>query len=516
MMNIKVRRALVSVFDKTGIIPFARGLSETGAEIVSTGGTARALRDEGLEVREVEDLTGFPEMMDGRVKTLHPRVHAGLLAVRDNPEHMRQAREHDIGMIDLVAVNLYPFEETVRRDPQNLAGIIEMIDIGGPAMLRSASKNFRHVAVVVDPRDYERVLTQIREKGGIAEATRMELAAKAFSHTAAYDALIAEFLRQRSEPAGFPDTLSLTFRKRADLRYGENPHQPAALYSDPLETGPSAARSEQIHGKELSFNNILDLDASWNLVCDFDEPACAIIKHTNPAGAAVATDPAEAFGLALETDPVSAFGGIAAFNRSVTEGAARRLASIFLEAIIAPDFDAGALEILRVKRTLRLMKAGAAARSAGGRDYKRVAGGLLVQGRDHLSEASADAKVRTKRSPTYEEMKALRFAWTVARHVKSNAIVYARGTATAGIGAGQMSRVDAVRFGAQKARASLEGSALASDAFFPFRDGVDEAAKVGVTAIIQPGGSVKDEEVIEAADEHGIAMVFTGRRHFRH
>ncbi len=512
----RVKRALLSVYDKTGITGFARGLHEAGVELISTGGTARALLAERLPVREVADLTGFPEMMDGRVKTLHPRVHGALLALRDNDEHMRAAREHGIEMIDLVAVNLYPFERTLRSRPDDSTAIIEMIDIGGPAMIRSASKNFRHVAVVVDPGDYETVLAQVRAGGGVSASTRTDLAAKAFSHTAAYDALIAHYMMRLSTSGAYPGALTLTFRKTADLRYGENPHQSAALYSDPLETAPSAVTAEKLSGKELSFNNILDLDAAWGLVNDFEPPACAVIKHTNPAGAALGHDAADAYRRALAADPVSAFGGIVAFNRPVTGDAAREMAHLFLEAVIAPEFTQEAIEILRSKKNLRLMRTGAASRVEGGRDFKRVTGGLLVQARDRMTETQVEFKVVTKRPPSVEETEALLFAWTVARHVKSNAIVYAKGTATAGVGAGQMSRVDAVKLGAAKATADLKGSVLASDAFFPFRDGVDEAARSGVTAIIQPGGSVKDQEVIQAADERGLAMVFTGRRHFRH
>ena len=519
MKAASIQRALISVHDKTGVVSLARGLHELGVEIVSTGGTARALAAEGVPVREVRDLTGFPEMLDGRVKTLHPKVHGGLLALRDNPDHGRQTREHGIELIDLVAVNLYPFEETLRAQPDDVAAIIEMIDIGGPAMIRSASKNFRHVTVLTSPLDYDTVLSELRETGDVAAATRRRLAARAFAHTAAYDALIADYLRRLSQDEGWPDLLPLAFRKVTDLRYGENPHQSAALYADPTENAPSAATAAQLQGKDLSFNNLLDLDAAFRLVCDFTAPACAIIKHTNPAGAALGDDAADAYVRALAADPVSAFGGIVAFNRPVTEKAAREIASLFLEAVIAPDYLPEALEILKSKKNLRLMRTGGAPRTVPGRDYKRIVSGLLAQDRDvaPVAEAGhATHTVVTRRRPSLTEIDSLLFAWTVARHVKSNAIVYVKGTVTAGVGAGQMSRVDAVRLGASKATTSLAGSVLASDAFFPFRDGVDEAARAGVTAIIQPGGSVKDPEVIAAADEHGIAMVFTGRRHFRH
>ena len=510
-------RALISVFDKTGVVAFARKLSEADVEIVSTGGTARALSEAGITVREVSDLTGFPEMLDGRVKTLHPKVHGGLLARRASADHMEQARAHGIEMIDLVAINLYPFEKTRREKPDDTAAIIEMIDIGGPAMVRSASKNFRDVVVLVDPADYGRVIEEMGQHGTVTPQTRARLAARAFAHTACYDAQIADFMAKLdAEQGSFPDELALAFKKKLDLRYGENPHQGAALYADPLETIPSVVGAEKLHGKDLSFNNILDLDAAWGLVCEFDGPACTIIKHTNPAGTAIGRDAADAYRLALACDPVSAFGGIVAVNRPVTEEAAGEMTKIFLEAVIAPDFAPAALEKLKSRKNLRLMKTGGDGASAGGLDAKRVVGGLLVQQRDREPQNTDDFKVVTRRVPDPEEIDALHFAWKVARHVKSNAIVYARGTRTVGVGAGQMSRVDAVKFGAAKANESLEGCVLASDAFFAFRDGVDTAARVGVKAIIQPGGSVKDEEVIAAADDHGIAMIFTGRRHFRH
>jgi len=509
-------RALLSVFDKDGIVPFATGLRDLGCELISTGGTAKALAAAGLPVREVSDLTGFPEMMDGRVKTLHPRIHGGLLALRGNAEHMKQAELHGIEMIDLVVINLYPFERTARERGDHLDEVIEMIDIGGPSMIRSAAKNHQHVLVLTDPSDYAPVLEALRQPGGAPESLRRELAARAFAHTASYDALIADYLSGRTGREEYPGRLALAFRKAMDLRYGENPHQTAALYADPLETIPSAVSARQLGGKELSFNNILDLDAAWALTCDFESPACAVIKHTNPAGAALGETAAEACRLAIAADPVSAFGGIVSFNRPVDEETARVLGGVFLEAVIAPDFAPEALEALASKKNLRLMKAGGAGRPAGGMDYKRVVGGLLVQQRDRLDETHADLKTVTRREPTHEETASLLFAWTIARHVKSNAIVYARGTVTAGVGAGQMSRVDAVKLGASKAIASLAGSVLASDAFFPFPDGVEEAARHGVTAIIQPGGSVKDADVIAAADKAGLAMVFTGRRHFRH
>ncbi len=516
MTGHRVRRALLSVHDKTGLVPFARGLQERGVELISTGGTARELAGAGITVRDVQDVTGWPEMLDGRVKTLHPLIHAGLLARREDPSHVRQAAERAVPLIDLIAVNLYPFEETALRSPTDPRELIEMIDIGGPAMIRSAGKNHASVAVVVDPVDYDRVRDAVASSGGVPDPVRRELAAKAFAHTAAYDALIAHELTRLSGGPAFPDVLSLGFRKKSDLRYGENPHQAAALYQDPLEVVPCPVAAEQIHGKELSYNNILDLDAAWRLACDFDATACAVVKHSNPAGVALGESPAEACRFAVACDPVSAFGGVVAFNCEVDQEAGREMASFFLEAVVAPAFAEGALDVLRSRRHLRIMRTGRAARVPPGRELRRVVGGLLAQERDRSVETASELKVVTRRAPSPDEVRSLLFAWTVVRHVTSNAIVYARGSATIGIGAGQMSRVDAVRFGAAKAAGSLSGSVLASEAFFPFRDGVDEAARAGVTAIIQPGGSVKDTETIAAADEHGLAMVFTGRRHFRH
>ncbi|MGH9870177.1 MAG: bifunctional phosphoribosylaminoimidazolecarboxamide formyltransferase/IMP cyclohydrolase [Candidatus Polarisedimenticolia bacterium] len=508
------RRALLSVYDKTGLIDFARGLAGMGIEILSTGGTARELAAAGLAVRDVAEVTGSPEMLGGRVKTLHPAIHGGLLAVRSSEDHQRQMREHGIEPIDLLVVNLYPFEQTLRAHPGDEARIIEMIDIGGPAMVRSASKNFESVTVVVDPADYPAVLADLRQ-GGVPPAARRALAAKAFAHTAGYDALIAAHLSGLGEAPGFPATLGLGFGKAMDLRYGENPHQAAALYLDPLEPGVGVVRARVLQGKELSFNNILDLDAAWSLVCDFEAPACAIIKHTNPAGAAVSRSPADAWRRALAADPVSAFGGITAFNRPLDEETAREISTVFLEAIVAPGVSSEAAAILSSRKNLRLLDAGGLSGPRGGLDYKRVAGGLLAQQRDTGGQADT-LKVVTRRAPDDAETASLRFAWTVVRHVKSNAIVFAKDGVTRGVGAGQMSRVDAVKIAVAKATTTLSGSVVASDAFFPFRDGVDEAARAGATAVIQPGGSVKDAEVIQAADEHGMAMVFTGRRHFKH
>jgi phosphoribosylaminoimidazolecarboxamide formyltransferase / IMP cyclohydrolase len=528
-----VRRALLSVSDKTGLAEFARALAGFGVEILSTGGTAKALREAGLVVRDVSEVTDFPEMMDGRVKTLHPRVHGGILAVRDNPEHLRAMAEHGIEPIDMVVINLYPFEQTVAREGTTLAEAVEQIDIGGPAMVRSAAKNFRDVAVVVSPEDYEEVAEEMRANGGsLSFETRLSLAFSAFNHTSEYDGAICGYLYDQlgdssvedavvvpgraEEGEGeevFADAFHLTLAKIEDLRYGENPHQRAALF----ETGEGGGitGAAVLGGKEMSFNNYVDADAAWQLVCDFDETVCAVIKHTNPSGVASGPTPEEAYRRALATDPVSAFGGIVAFNRPVDEGAARAVTEIFTEVVVAPHFDDAALEVLRSKKNLRVLRAGEAS-PVDGLDFKRVTGGLLVQTRDTHRLTANDWKAVTRRVPTEEETGALLFAWTVCKHTKSNAIVYARAGQTIGVGAGQMSRVDSVRLGAGRAQLPVAGSVLASDAFFPFRDGIDEAARHCITAVIQPGGSIRDDEVIAAADEHGLAMVFTGVRHFRH
>ncbi|MGH9944172.1 MAG: bifunctional phosphoribosylaminoimidazolecarboxamide formyltransferase/IMP cyclohydrolase, partial [Pyrinomonadaceae bacterium] len=490
-------------------------------------------REAGIPVRDVSEVTGFPEMLDGRVKTLHPRVHGGILAVRDNAAHVAALEAHGIEPIDLVVVNLYPFEQTIARAVVTPEEAIEQIDIGGPAMLRSAAKNFEAVAVVVSP-DFYPALTQemSRQAGALSRRTRAHLALQAFSRTAEYDRAIADYLStpQESEsmgatPAGaadaekgeasptpLPSRVVLTLSKSADLRYGENPHQQAALYRTD-EAGVASA--EVLSGKEMSFNNYIDADAAWQLVCDFGETACAVIKHTNPAGVAVAPTPEEAYRRALATDPVSAFGGIVAFNRKVNRAAARAVTEIFTEVIVAPDFEEEALEVLRAKKNLRVLRTGAT-QSAAGVEFKTITGGLLIQTRDTHRLTRETLKVVSQRAPTEEEIASLLFAWTVCKHTKSNAIVYARGGQTIGVGAGQMSRVDSVRLGAARAQLPVSGSVLASDAFFPFRDGVDEAAKHGITAVIQPGGSVRDAEVIAAADEHNLAMVFTGIRHFKH
>jgi phosphoribosylaminoimidazolecarboxamide formyltransferase/IMP cyclohydrolase len=537
----RVRRALLSVSDKAGLVEFARGLTGFGVELLSTGGTAAALRAAGLEVRDVSEVTGFPEMLDGRVKTLHPRVHGGLLGVRDNAGHAAAMSEHGIEPIDMAVVNLYPFEQTVAREGTTLEEAVEQIDIGGPAMVRSAAKNWRDVAVVTSPEMYDRLLGEMRRHdGALSRDTRAQLALQAFTRTSAYDRAIASYLTEQignefvgavadlpsggadnGGPGGMPDYLELALSKTADLRYGENPHQLAALYA----TGePGVATAEVLAGKEMSFNNYIDADASWQLVNDFEETACAIIKHTNPAGCALGATPEEAYRRALATDPVSAFGGIVAFNREVDDQAARAVTEIFTEVIVARGYDEAALATLRAKKNLRVLrvKAGEGLEEPElppDYDYKKISGGMLIQTRDVVWMTRDNFKVVTKRAPTEEEFNSLLFAWTVCKHTKSNAIVYARAGQTVGVGAGQMSRVDSVRIGAARAAAhglDTSGSVLASDAFFPFRDGLDEAARHGITAVIQPGGSVRDSEVIAAADEHNLAMVFTGVRHFKH
>lgn len=518
-----VRRALLSVYDKEGIVELARGLAERRVEILSTGGTARVLRDEGVPLRRISEVTGVPELLDGRVKTLHPKVHAGILAVRGNAQHQSDVAAYGAELIDLVVVNLYPFEQTARMDGIGLAEIVEMIDIGGPTMVRAAAKNFHDVGVVVDPADYERVIEEVRDRGGLADATRLQLACKAFNHTAAYDTAIFSFLSQlgpdgarRSAASLFPQKLRFDLDKLADLRYGENPHQKAAVYVEPQGNAPTITRAAQLQGIELSFNNYLDLDAAVAAVCSLPGCGAVIVKHNNPCGAAVAGTGAEAFRAAQQCDPESAFGGIVAFNEAVDLDAAEALSSLFLEGVAAPGFSPDAAEALARKKKLRVLQFGGPGRPRRtGFDYRRVSGGFLVQEWDQDADL-AGARVATRRAPTEREWEALRFAWRIVRHVRSNAIVLSLADRTVGIGAGQMSRVESVRIAVRKAGERARGAALASDAFFPFRDGLDEAARAGATAVIQPGGSIRDEEVIAAADEHGLAMVFTGRRCFRH
>jgi len=520
----RIRRALLSVTDKTGLVDFARALADFGVELISTGGTAQALRAAGLSVKDISELTGFPEMLDGRVKTLHPRVHGGLLYIRGNAEHEAAVAAHGIEPIDMVVVNLYAFEKTAAQPGVAFGHLIENIDIGGPSMVRSAAKNFEDVAIVTRVSDYPALMQEMKSAGGAAlsRATRWRLAKQAFATTAAYDTAIAGTLERIAEapapaaPAApdvfaLPATLRINFPLAQALRYGENPHQRAALYND--GTGRGIAGAAQLQGKELSFNNLVDLDACWELSQEFEEPAVIIVKHTNPCGAATGASVLEAYQKALAADPVSAFGGVIGINREVDGAAAEEIAKLFVEAIAAPAFTAEARERFATKKNLRLVEV----RSAPPRPVvKHISGGLLLQDADVARVTESELKVVTWRPPTPEELRSLLFAWRVSKHVKSNAIVYARDGQTLGVGAGQMSRVDAARFGAMKAVLPLKGCVAASDAFFPFPDGLEVVAQAGATAVIQPGGSVRDEEVIAAADKLGIAMVFTGIRHFRH
>ncbi len=516
----KIQRAILSVTDKTGLVDFARKLSQFGVELISTGGTAKLLRDSGITVKDISDLTGFPEMLDGRVKTLHPKVHGGILHRRENATHRAAVAEHGIQPIDMVVVNLYAFEKTAAKPGVHFEELIENIDIGGPSMIRSAAKNFQDVAVVTSPTDYDSIADELAKSGGeLSSATKWRLAQRAFATTAAYDSAIASTLervssnghRELHSAEGFPSTLRLSFNKIMDLRYGENPHQKAAMYSDGTATG--VANGHQLQGKELSYNNIVDLQAAWDLAQEFEEPVCAIIKHTNPCGTATGKTLFEAYKKALECDPVSAFGGVIGVNRPIDGAAAEEMAKLFLEVIAAPAFDDDAKAKFASKKNLRLVEIKDVPQKW---VLKNVSGGILVQDADVRSLTEADLKVVTKRPPTAEEKRALLFAWKVCKHVKSNAILYARDGQSVGVGAGQMSRVDSCKIGAMKAVLPLKGTVAASDAFFPFPDGVEEIAKAGATAIIQPGGSVRDQEVIEAADRLGLAMIFTGVRHFRH
>ncbi|MDQ3322017.1 MAG: bifunctional phosphoribosylaminoimidazolecarboxamide formyltransferase/IMP cyclohydrolase [Acidobacteriota bacterium] len=543
----EIKRALVSVSDKTGIVEFAESLRGFGVEIISTGGTAKVLHANGIEVTEVSEITEFPEMMDGRVKTLHPKIHGAFLALRDNQEHQNAMRRHGIEPIDLVVVNLYPFEETVARAGVTLAEAVEQIDIGGPAMIRSASKNWTDVAVVTDARLYENVLQEMTENdGSLSLETRRRLATLAYTRTASYDLMISGYLikqlsdedlffleqfnplnkffhlkagtKEVADDSELTDFTAINLAKVADLRYGENPHQKAALYENFAVFSYGIAQAEVLHGKEMSYNNYIDADAAWKLVCDFDRLACAIIKHTNPSGVGTGAENLEAYRRALSTDPVSAFGGIVAFNRKLDAEAARAVGEIFTEVVLAPDFDDDALEIFKQKKNLRVLRV-EPLNKENALEYKQISGGMLVQNYDDLLVSAEDLRVVSAKKPTESQINALLFAWKVCKHVKSNAIVFANEFQTVGVGAGQMNRVDSVRIAAMRAARTelkLENTVLASDAFFPFRDNIDEAAKFGIAAVIQPGGSIRDDEVIQAADEHGLAMVFTGARHFRH
>jgi phosphoribosylaminoimidazolecarboxamide formyltransferase / IMP cyclohydrolase len=516
----RIQRAVLSVTDKTGLVEFARKLATLGIELISTGGTAKLLRESGIRTKDVAELTGFPEMLDGRVKTLHPKVHGGILHRRENPEHREAVAEHGIEPIDMVVVNLYAFEKAAAKPGVHLDELIENIDIGGPSMIRSAAKNFRDVAVLTSPADYDAIAGELARSGcELSRETKWRLAQKAFATTAAYDSAIASTLEgidgggrpAEARESGFPQVLRLSFDKVMDLRYGENPHQKAAMYSD--GSGEGVANGTQIQGKELSYNNIVDLQAAWDLAQEFEEPVCAIIKHTNPCGVASGKTLVEAYKKALECDPVSAFGGVIGVNREVDKEAAEEMTKLFLEVIAAPAFDETARSKFASKKNLRLFEIKNVPQEW---VLKNVSGGILLQDADVRPLQESDLRVVTQRQPTPEEKRSLLFAWKVCKHVKSNAIVYARDQQTVGVGAGQMSRVDSCKIGAMKAVLPLKGTVAASDAFFPFPDGVEEIAKAGSTAIIQPGGSVRDAEVIETANRFGLAMVFTGIRHFRH
>jgi phosphoribosylaminoimidazolecarboxamide formyltransferase/IMP cyclohydrolase len=523
---MKIQRAILSVTDKTGLVDFARKLAGMGVELVSTGGTAKLLRESGVAVMDISELTGFPEMLDGRVKTLHPKVHGGILHMRANPAHTAAVAEHGIKPIDMVVVNLYAFEKTAAKPGVEFQDIIENIDIGGPSMIRSAAKNFQDVAIVTSPSDYDAIAAEMHNsRGELSKATKWRLAQKAFATTAAYDSAIASTLERigaddfkPQEADGFPQTLRMSFEKVQDLRYGENPHQRAALYSD--RSGTGVANGRQLQGKELSYNNLVDLQAAWDLASEFDEPFCAIIKHTNPCGSAIGADLSEAFLRAFECDPVSAFGGVIALNRPVDGATAETMAglrhngvALFIECMIAPGFDEAAKARFSKRKDLRLLEITPAVMK---HVIKAVSGGLLMQDNDLHKLDPAELKVVTQRQPTPEEMRDLLFAWKICKHVKSNAILYAKDGRGIGVGAGQMSRVDSAKIGAFKSQLPLKGSVVGSDAFFPFPDGVEEVARAGATAVIQPGGSVRDQDVIDTANRLGMAMVFTGVRHFRH
>lgn len=518
MDQVKIKRALISVSDKAGLIELAKTLDKFGVDIISTGGTAKALEAEGIKTINISDVTKFPEMLDGRVKTLHPAVHGGLLARRDLVSHMETIKKHEIIPIDLVVVNLYPFEATVAKPGVKREEAIENIDIGGPSMLRSAAKNADAVAVIVNPDRYAGIIEEMEANDGtLGLATRMELQKEVFKTTAAYDAAISAYLGASGEITDFPETLTLKYKKVQDCRYGENPHQRAAYYSELAPAAHALVNAKKLHGKELSFNNILDMNAAWGLSQEFAVPAVVVVKHNNPCGVALDSDIAAAYQKAWDADSLSAFGGVVALNKPVNKRIAEHMRTVFIEVVIAPSYDADALEILTQKKDIRLLVMDPKRNAhIGDKDFKKVDGGLLVQDLDVSSEGREDMKIATKRHPTEAEWEDLLFAWRVCKHVKSNTIILAKDMMTVGVGAGQMSRVISATIAGIKAGDRGKGAALASDAFFPFRDGVDEAAKVGAMSIIQPGGSIRDDEVIAAADEFGMAMVFTGHRHFRH
>lgn len=518
----KIKRALISVFNKTNVLDLARALKEFDVEIISTGGTAQHLQKNGIEVSVVEAITEFPEILQGRVKTLHPKIFGGILALRDDPQQMEELQEHAIGTIDLVVINLYPFEQTIKKASVSLQEALENIDIGGPCLIRAAAKNFPHVVVVTSPEQYPAFIQELREtKGEISYQTRQKLAVEAFQRTSSYDALIQNYLgKLENTESIFPSYWTFPIKKIQDLRYGENPHQQAAIYARSDQPLQGLVAAEKLHGKELSFNNLLDLNAAWGMVQEFEKPCVAIIKHNNPCGLAVAEELRQAFLNARATDPLSAFGGIVAVNRPLDSALAREMSQMFLEAIIAPEFEKQSLEILQQKKNLRLLKSRNSLNlNESNLDIKKIQGGILLQEEDTLILNTNNFKVVTRREPIKEEWEALLFAWRVVKWVKSNAIVFTTRDRTLGIGAGQMSRIDSVWIAAEKARKAghdLTGSVVASDAFFPFRDGIDSIARAGATAIIQPGGSIRDEEVIAAANEHNLTMIFTGVRHFRH
>ncbi len=512
-----IRRALISVSDKNGIIEFARELAARGVEIISTGGTAKALEEAGIKVIGISEITGYPECLDGRVKTLHPNIHGGLLAIRDNQEHMGKLKELGIETIDLVVVNLYPFRKTIEKEGVELAEAIENIDIGGPSMLRAAAKNYKYVTVVINPEDYSKVLDEIASKGDTAESTRFELAAKVFAHTASYDTLIGNYLWEKAGLPKYPETITMTFEKLQDMRYGENPHQSAAYYKEMRAIPGSIAAAVQLHGKELSFNNINDANAALETLKEFDEPAVVAVKHANPCGVGVGKDIYEAYVKAYNADDISIFGGIVALNREVDERTALEISKIFLEIVIAPAYTEEALKIITAKKNIRILKLeDISKKNASGSDQKKVGGGLLIQDSDCMDFDIADIKYVTDRKPTEEELKDLLFTWKVVKHVKSNAIVVGKAGMTLGIGPGQTNRIWSTNMSLERSGDKARGAVIASDAYFPFGDVVEAAAKAGITAIIQPGGSVNDQLSIDACNKNGIAMIFTGMRHFKH
>ena len=520
---VQIKRAIISLSNKSGIVNFAKKLSEMGVSILSTGGTAKVLKEAGINVTDISAYTGFPEMMDGRVKTLHPKVHGGILGRRDNEEHMKQMKGADIEPIDMVVINLYPFESVTSRPDCTFEEAIENIDIGGPSMVRSAAKNFEFVAVVTDPSDYSAILKEMEGSGGtLSRETRFRLARKAFSTTARYDLLISHYLEnaatKKEESIHFPEIYTPVFEKVQHLRYGENPHQRGAFYRELGYNGAAISRARVLQGKEMSYNNYLDANSALELVREYDEPSTVIIKHNNPCGVASADDLKDSYCMARDTDPVSAFGGVIAFNTLVDEYTAEEVLKMFVEVIVAPEYTEEALKLFQKKGNVRLLEVGPLdAIPEGYMDFKRVVGGVLLQDMDQgINGDLNNLKVVSSRQPTEEEIESMRFSWRVCKHVRSNAIVFGRGKQTIGIGAGQMSRVDSVKLAISKARTDVKGCVMASDAFFPFRDAIDEAAGVGITAIIQPGGSIKDHDVIKAIDEYKMAMVFTGVRHFRH